>query len=130
MEKTKIRSLVATAYIDGFFDSRELYIINQRAKELGLDGEEILEIIRNPNSEEFIFPVTEKEKLEFMFDLMRIIYADEIIEESEKKVFYIYLTKLDFKKDIQDNLFEIIKESVMNQEDFIDFISKNFAYEK
>jgi uncharacterized membrane protein YebE (DUF533 family) len=127
MKKTKIQSLVATAYIDGFFDSRELYIINQKAKDLGLDGEEILEIIRNPEKQEFVFPVTEEEKLEFMYDLMVVIYADAIIDELEIKIFYKYLNKLEFKKQIQDHLFEIIKDSVKNNKEFKEFLSKNFG---
>jgi uncharacterized tellurite resistance protein B-like protein len=126
MNKTKIRSLVATAYSDGFFDSRELYIINQRAKELGLDSSEIIEIIRNPEVGEFISPITQEEKLEFMFDLMKVIYADKLIDESEIKIFYKYLNKLSFRNEVHDSIFNVIKEAVQNDISFDSFLSKNY----
>jgi uncharacterized membrane protein YebE (DUF533 family) len=127
MNKTKIRSLVATAYSDGFFDSRELFIINQRAKELGLESSDILEIIRNPEVAEFVSPVTQEEKLEFMYDLMRVIYADKIIDPSEEKIFYKYLGKLSFNPELHDDLFNLIKEAVQNNLEFDRFLSKNYG---
>lgn len=130
MNKTKIRSLVATAYSDGFFDSRELFIINQRAKELGLESSDILEIIRNPEVTEFVFPVTQEEKLEFMYDLMRVIYADKIIDPSEEKIFYKYLKKLSFNPELHDDLFNLIKEAVQSYLEFDNFLSKNYGDEK
>jgi hypothetical protein len=58
---------------------------------------------------------------------MVVIYADAIIDELEIKIFYKYLNKLEFKKQIQDHLFEIIKDSVKNNKEFKEFLSKNFG---
>lgn len=116
MNKSRIRALVATAYSDGFFDSRELHVINTKAKDLGLSGEEILEIIRNPENESILLPVTVEEKIQFMYDLMRVILADGKIEDNEKEIFYKYLKELDFNFSWFDDLFNTMVESVKNND--------------
>ncbi|WP_115460575.1 hypothetical protein [Winogradskyella aurantiaca] len=127
MNESKLRALVATAYSDGFFDSRELFIINQRAKELGIKKENLLEIIRNPDKEELILPITEQEKLHFMYDLMTVIYADKVIEESEKQIFYKYLNKLNFKSEAHEEVFQLLRETVASDQTFEDFLKNNFS---
>jgi len=124
MNESKLRALVATAYTDGFFDHRELYLINQKAKELGIDNNALLDIIKNPKSENIYIPVTNDEKLGFIYDLMKIIYADEIVENAEKEIFYKYLEQLNFSDDIKDQLFDFTLESVKNKLSFDEFNSK------
>ena len=76
---------------------------------------------------EFVSPVTQEEKLEFMYDLMRVIYADKIIDPSEEKIFYKYLGKLSFNPELHDDLFNLIKEAVQNNLEFDCFLSKNYG---
>lgn len=112
MKKERIRALLTTAYCDGFFDSRELFVINARAKDLGLSGEEILDLIRNPEAEEKIYFVTVEEKIDFMYDLMKVILADDKIEEDEETIFYKYLRELGFDSEHHDALFQTMSDSV------------------
>ena len=126
MKKNRIKALLATAYADGFFDSRELYVINSRARDLGLSGEEILELIRSPKAEVSIYPVTVEERIHFLYDLMRVILADEKIEEDEKSIFYKYLNELEFEPSIFDDLFHTMIDSVKSGDNVEYYIDKYF----
>ena len=107
MKKTKIKSLVAIAYSDGFFDVSELKLLNEKAISLGITNEEVIAILQNPYQDEFIPPVTFKEQIEFLFDLMQMIYADGQLEKNEKKLFLKYLDNFNFEENEYDDVFII-----------------------
>ncbi|QNJ97020.1 tellurite resistance TerB family protein [Constantimarinum furrinae] len=129
MDKSRIRALLITAYSDGFFDSRELYIINERAKDLGLSGEDILELIRNPAPQLIIYPVTVEERIHFLYDLMRVILADGKVDENEEQIFYKYLKELNFDSTLYDDLYISMIKSVKAQEDLETYFKKYFEDE-
>jgi len=121
MDTTTISALVAIAYSDGFFDVSELEYINEKAKNLGLKNSELLEIIKNPYKNEFIHPITEEEKFQFIFDLMELIHVDGIIDEAENKIFHSYLKKLNFSAEYHDEIYVMVETAVVNKQNFNDF---------
>jgi uncharacterized tellurite resistance protein B-like protein len=121
MKITKIRNLVALAYSDGYFDTKELEYINKRAREEGLKNEELINILQNPYKSDYEIPITTKEKFEFLFDMMTLIHADNVVSEDEKIIFYKHLKYLGFKEDYQDELFEICSNSIQKNSTFDEF---------
>ncbi|WP_100802256.1 TerB family tellurite resistance protein [Ulvibacter sp. MAR_2010_11] len=129
MKISRIRALLVTAYADGFFDSRELFIINERAKDLGLSGEDILKLIRNPEPELVIYPVTVEERIHFLYDLMCVILADGKVDDSEKQIFYKYLKEFNFDSTLYNDLYSSMMNSVKEHEDLETYFKKYFEDE-
>ena len=121
MDTTTISALVAIAYSDGFFDVSELEYINEKAKNLGLKNSDLLEIIKNPYKDEFIHPITEEEKFQFIFDLMELIHVDGNVDDAENKIFYSYLKKLNFSTEYHDHIYTLAETAVVNKLNFKDF---------
>ena len=126
LNKTRIISLVATAYADGIFDIKELDYINNKAKNLKIEKDQLLKIIQNPYANDPIFPTLEIEKLEFMFDIMELIHVDNDIADSEITIFNSYLSKLGFTGNNANSLREKIGKSVEQGNSFSQFIKNNY----
>ena len=126
LNKTRIISLVATAYADGIFDIKELDYINNKAKKLEIKQDELLHIIQNPYANNPVFPTLEIEKLEFMYDIMEIIHVDNDIAESEITIFNSYLSKLGFTGNNANTLREMIVKSVEQGNSFSQFKENNY----
>lgn len=125
INKSKIISLVATAYADGIFDIQELHYINKKAEMLDLEKDELLKIIQNPHINDPIYPTLEVEKLEFMYDIMELMLADSVISDSEVTIFKSYLLKLGFEGDTEE-LREMMRKSVVNKQNFNQFKENNY----
>lgn len=119
--ETKIRALLAIAYSDSFFDISELEYINNKAKELGLKNEDLIEIIKKPVGSDFNYPITEEEKFHFVFDLMELIHVDGVVDESEIKIFHTYLNKLGFSSEYHEEIHAMIESAVVKKQNFEEF---------
>ena len=125
INKSRIISLVATAYADGFFDIEELDYINKKAEKLEIDKGELLKIIQNPHINNPVYPTLEIEKLEFMYDIMELMLADTVIKDSETIIFNSYLLKLGYEGN-HDEIRRKMKLSVEDKKSFVDFQEKYF----
>jgi hypothetical protein len=68
--------------------------------QLGISKDDLDYILSNPESIEFIKPEDQEEALEQVYDLIYIIYLDEIIEDIELLVATAYAEKLGFNSSI------------------------------
>lgn len=124
MKKNKIKCLVALAYSDGCFDIEELDFINKRAIAEGLTNNEIIEVLQNPYSVDFTMPITNKEKFEFLFDMMGLIHADGKVDLNEKKMFSKYLIHLGYSSEFHEELFLSYSNAITNDISFKEFYTK------
>jgi hypothetical protein len=72
--------------------------------QLGISKEDLRYIENNPETIRFIPPRDRKEALEQIYDLVYIIFLDEIIEDDELKVAMEYAKKLGFEPSIIGDL--------------------------
>ena len=89
MEETRshIINLYMMALSDGDFAPQEMELILTIAEERGISKEEFEKIISNPLGVKFYVPNSFMDRIKLLYDFVRIIKADDVIEQEEKEMF-------------------------------------------
>lgn len=120
-------SMVTLASADGAVNENELALLKRLARKLDVDNSEFEEILETPGRYPINPPNNKFERLERIYDLFKIIYADHQMEESEEKLIQKYALGLGFNSEEAQR---IIKKSVkifsgrIDYEDFESIINK------
>tara|TARA_B110000259_G_C13940646_1_gene372625 strand:+ start:129 stop:533 length:405 start_codon:yes stop_codon:yes gene_type:complete len=99
-------NLYMIALSDNNFDEKELEVILKIGEEKGISKEEFENIIINPTSIEIKIPTDFTSKIKLLYDFVRVIWADGIIEEDEKFSFMKYCGKFGFQVEESIELFD------------------------
>ncbi|MDC0133413.1 TerB family tellurite resistance protein [Flavobacteriaceae bacterium] len=115
-------AIVRIALADGIISSEEEAFINRTAINLEIDENEVAEIKANINDYPINPPASEQRRLERLYDLTRMVVADHIADDAEKKLMHRLIIGLGFPSDkaneiIEKSISEINKGS--DEEDFI-----------
>jgi uncharacterized tellurite resistance protein B-like protein len=115
-------AIVSVALADGIISSEEEAFINRTAINLEIDENEVAEIKANINDYPINPPASEQRRLERLYDLTRMVVADHIADDAEKKLMHRLIIGLGFPSDkaneiIEKSISEINKGS--DEEDFI-----------
>lgn len=92
-------NLYHIALSDTEVDTTELEMLYTIGEEKGVSRAEIDEVVIRPDTIKFTAPVTILEKIESLYDLARIAWADGKIDENEQRVMQMFCTKFGFEKD-------------------------------
>ena len=115
-------AIVSLALADGKITKEEQAFINRTAINLEIDEDEVKYIIENIDSYKINPPVLKRERLERLYDLSRMVFADNIADEAEKKLMHSLVIGLGFEQNeansiIEKSFREIIKGS--DEDEFI-----------
>lgn len=110
--KSRFLGLYCMILADGVVDSRELETVYRIGREnYGLTEDEILTAIRDGGTS-FELPVILNEKIELLYQLGEIAWADGKIEESEKDIMRKYALQMDFDSANIDAIVDYILDKV------------------
>lgn len=98
------------AFADDLFDQLELRMLYDFARERGVQREQLEHLLLNPSHEQAI-PETLDEKIEYLYDLALMIWADNKVTEDEKITLQKYCKKFGF---LEQNV-EELAEYLLNQ---------------
>ncbi len=104
--KSHILNLYMMALSDGSFASEELDVILEIAEDKGFSREEFEKLILTPNNRKFHFPEDFMERIYLLYDLTRVILADDVIEEDEVSTFMRFCKRFEFSLKESEELFE------------------------
>lgn len=76
-------AIVRVALADGVITDEEKAFINRTAINLEIDDAEVEKIMADPDSYPINPPANEKRRLERLYDLTRMVYADNIADTAE-----------------------------------------------
>ena len=115
-------AIVSLALADGKITKEEQAFINRTAINLEIDEDEVKYIIENIDSYKINPPVLKRERLERLYDLSRMVFADNIADKAEKKLMHSLVIGLGFEQNeansiIEKSFREIIKGS--DEDEFI-----------
>lgn len=79
-------------------DIKELEALYLIGEEKGLKREEIDSIVLSQDEVEYIVPDSINDKIDSLYDLARIAWADDIIEDSERHLMNVFAEKFGFEK--------------------------------
>ncbi len=102
-------AIATLATADGELNPNELTLLNQFAEKLDITEEEYKEVIKNSHKYPIDPPTSSEKRLERLYDLFRIIFADHIIDTGEMVLIKKYAIGLGYSNEAAD---KIISRSV------------------
>ena len=115
-------SIVRVALSDGVISKEEEAFINRTAINLEIEEQEVETIKANLDNYPINPPSTEQRRLERLYDLARMVFADQIADEAEKKIMNRLIIGLGFPheevKDIINQSFEQIQKG-SDEDEFV-----------
>ncbi|MFP3592163.1 hypothetical protein [Chryseobacterium sp. SIMBA_038] len=112
--KAHFLRLYQMAICDDDFSALELKMLYKSAEERGISAKNLDEILLNPINSKSLIPETIEEKVEYLYDLTVMIWADGVVSPNEYSTLKKYVSMFGFMeenvKDIADYLIEAVKE--------------------
>ena len=117
--KSHFLRLYQIAFSDDNFDVLELQMLYRFAEERGLSKENLNEILLNPSHDSSI-PETLEKRVEYLYDLAVMIWADKKVTEDEYITLKKYCRKFEFLEenitDLADYLLDSAKKELPKEE--------------
>ncbi|MGV6828834.1 MAG: tellurite resistance TerB family protein [Flavobacteriales bacterium] len=92
-------SLANIALSDGMIDSKENKLLNRFARRLEITDEEYKKVMKNPNQYPINPPNSSEKRLERFYDLFKMVFADEVIDDEERMLMKKYAIGLGYPED-------------------------------
>jgi uncharacterized tellurite resistance protein B-like protein len=108
-DKGHFKNLVLIANADGIITTEENDLLVRIGKEIGLDQDQMNEIINNPSQFSIIPPVSKVERFEQIVELIKMIQADGEINEHESRLLESLALALGFKSIDQVDVKKILE---------------------
>ena len=116
-------AIVRIALADGIISDQEQAFINRTAINLEIEDTEVNSIIENINDYPINPPVSKQIRLERLYDLSRMVFADNIADEAEKKLMHRLVIGLGFEVDKANEIIEKSFQEILKGSDEEEFIS-------
>jgi uncharacterized tellurite resistance protein B-like protein len=118
--KVHFLRLYQMAFTDDNFNILELQMLYHFAEERGIPKEELDKLFLNPVSHEIIIPTDLNTRIEYLYDLTRIIWADGKITDDEMNTLRKYCRKFEFLdeniEDLSNYLIDCVQKGIQKQE--------------
>lgn len=118
--KSHFLRLYQMALTDDNFNALELQMLYHFADERGVPKEELEKLFMNPVSQEIDIPIDLNTRIEYLYDLTRIIWADCKVTDDEMNTLRKYCKKFEFLDenidDLANYLIECVKDGVKKEE--------------
>ncbi len=116
-------AIVRIALADGIITEEEKAFINRTAVNLEIEDEEVAKIMAKPEDYPINPPANEQRRLERLYDLTRMVFADLIADEEEKHLLNRLIIGLGFPTEETDQIAEKAMALVMDGRDEDEFIA-------
>ncbi|MBK1894864.1 hypothetical protein [Chryseobacterium paridis] len=122
--KAHFLRLYQMAICDDDFSASELKMLYKSAEERGISPKNLDEILMNPINSKSLIPETLKEKVEYLYDLTVMVWADGVVSPNEYSALKKYIAMFGFLeenvKDIADYFIEAVKQGKTKDDIFND----------
>ena len=117
-KKNHIKNLLALAKADGFVHAKEQKMLLKIGKRLGLKDRQVKELMDSDEKFSVIVPDNFHDKMNVLFDVMQMVWADGVIEKKEIEFCESLVKKFGMKKGIvQWLLNEVFEKGVTPPQD-------------
>ena len=99
-KKDHIRNLLALAKADGHFHEKEQKMLMKIGKRYGLKDRQITTLMDSKEKFEIVVPNNHNDKMNLLYDLMLMVYADGVVEKKEIAFCEDVVKKFGMKKEV------------------------------
>ncbi len=117
-KKQHLKNLVAIAYADGKLHPSERSLLYTVGEKYGLKGWQIAKIIENQAPLEVKVPEDLNQRLDQIYDLVKMMLADDIIEKSEMRLCEHVTVNYGFKKELIKTILLLINKGKSSLKDW------------
>ena len=121
--KSHFLRLYQIAFTDDNFDVLELQMLYKFAEERGISKDQLNDILLHP-SQDSIIPRSLEGKIEYLYDLALMIWADGIVTDDEVNTLRKYCLKFDFEEENVKDICEFLLENAKANIPLKELISK------
>ncbi len=121
--KSHFLRLYQIAFTDDNFDVLELQMLYKFAEERGISKDQLNDILLHP-SQDSIIPKLLEGKIEYLYDLALMIWADGIVTDDEVNTLRKYCLKFDFEEENVKDICEFLLENAKANIPLKELISK------
>ena len=111
--KAHFLRLYQMAICDDNFSKLELKMLYRFAEERGVTAKNLDEILLNPVDTKNALPRTLEDKIDYLYDLVLMIWADDLVDDNERSALEKYIKLFGFVEEnvsaIADYLLEAVK---------------------
>lgn len=126
--KSHFLNLYQMALSDSHVDMKELETLYRLGASKGISQEEIDNLLLSPGDVTFSMPETVPEKIDYLYDLCLIAWADGVLEEDEKKTLASYCSRFGFRDENIHAICEFLLEQAFKntpKEEVLSIVSQN-----
>lgn len=109
-KKNHIKNLLALAKVDGHIHEKEEKLLYKIAKRYGLKDRQVKELVESKEKYKVNVPDNHNDKMNLLYDLLLMIYADDVVDKHEVEFFEDAVKKFGFKKDTVKWLLSVFKK--------------------
>jgi uncharacterized tellurite resistance protein B-like protein len=110
--KNYLRNLIQLASADGHMDETEKQVLYEIGMKRNLKAWQIDELLNDDAEVEVFIPESFLNRMNLLFDLMRLIYADGIVEEQEVAYIKHILSAFNLSHNVIGELLIMFKDGV------------------
>jgi len=121
-------NLYHMALSDAEVETSELETLYKIGEERGITKSEIDSMVLAPNTIKFSPPETVLEKIESLYDLTRIVWADGKVDTNERRVMEMFCSKFGFQDENVSSIVQFLIEEVekgATKEQVLTIVSEN-----
>ena len=108
--KSHFLRLYQMAFTDDNFDKLELKMLYHFANERGVSEEQLQDVLLNPSFENSEVPDSLDQKIDYLNDLAKMIWADGKVHQNERDTLLKYTRKFGFKEENLEGLVDFLLE--------------------
>ncbi|MDA9843862.1 TerB family tellurite resistance protein [Flavobacteriaceae bacterium] len=116
-------AILRIALSDGIISEEEEAFINRTAINLEIDEDEVAKIKANLDDYPINPPATQQKRLERLYDLSKMVFADNIADDAEKKLMKRLIVGLGFPSNEIEAIIEKSFTEIQNGSDEDEFVS-------
>jgi uncharacterized membrane protein YebE (DUF533 family) len=105
-KKNHIKNLLALAKADGHMHPKEEVLLYKIAKRYGLKDRQVKELVDTNEKYEVIVPDNHNDKMNLLYDLVLMVYADDVIDKHEIEFCEEAVKNFGMKKELVNWLLE------------------------
>jgi uncharacterized tellurite resistance protein B-like protein len=99
-KKAHIQNLLALANVDGHMHEKEVELLFKIGKRYGLKTRQVQELIDSDEQFELVVPDNHNDRMNLLYDLILMVYADEVVDDDEIKFCEEAVNQFGMKKSL------------------------------
>ncbi|RKN83604.1 TerB family tellurite resistance protein [Ulvibacterium marinum] len=115
-------SIASLAAVDGYIDDEEMKLLERFAHKLNVSDAQFKEVMKKSNKYPITHQVSFEKRLERFFDLVKIVFADGILDDEEEFLLGKYAIGLGFSSSQSDEIIAKSKALFTGKIDFEDYL--------